>query len=283
MAFPVSGRIAELLRRSTVHVHSGAGRAEHSGSGVALNDGRVLTNAHVLGRGETSVEAWDGGRRSAKVAKMDRARDLALLSAPGLDAPAAELSDAPVETGQAVIAVGNPFGFVGAVSTGIIHAVGRLRGLGDARWIQADIRLAPGNSGGPLADVHGRVLGVNTMIIAGGLALAIPARTVQTFLSASPPRELGVALRPVEFERAGRCRAGLLILEVMEDSAAMRASLLPGDVIVGLNGREAISPDDLHDSLQASELLELHFLRGGHSGERRVTVQPTPAVLTSAA
>jgi serine protease Do len=281
MAFPVSGRIAELLRHSTVHVRSG-GRAEHSGSGVVLNHGRVLTNAHVVGRGEIGIEAWDGIRKTATVTKIDRRRDLALLETAGLDARAAELSDSPVASGQTVIAVGNPLGFIGAVSTGVVHAVGRLRGLGDTRWVQADIRLAPGNSGGPL-DIHGRVLGVNTMIVSGGLALAIPAGAVQAFLSARAPRELGVALRPVRFERDGRRRSGLLILEVNENSAAMRASLLPGDLIVGANGADMTAPDELHGLLESADRLELRFLRGGHSGERRVVVQLAAAPLTSAA
>ncbi len=91
--------------------------------------------------------------RKAQVVRRDAHIDLALLSADGLDAPPARFANDEPKAGAAVIAVGNPLGFVGAVSTGFVQAVGTLRGLGWRRWVQADVRLAPGNSGGPLGDV----------------------------------------------------------------------------------------------------------------------------------
>ena len=156
MPFPVPGRIAEFLRRATVHVRAANANVEGSGSGVVLADGQIITNAHVALEIELTIEAWDGTARRAKVVKKDRSRDLALLAAEGLDAPPAALANNEPKTGAAVIAVGNPLGFVGAVSTGFVQAVGAIRGLGWRRWVQADVRLAPGNSGGALADAQRR-------------------------------------------------------------------------------------------------------------------------------
>jgi len=173
--FPIPGRIAELLRRSTVQIRG-------CGSGIVLNDDRILTNAHVLIGGDPAVETWDGKTLRARLVKMDRQRDLALLVTEQAGAFAATLASGEAKAGQAVIAVGNPLGFIGAVSSGFIYKVGAIRGLSVRRWIQADVRLAPGNSGGPLADINGRVIGINTMI-AGGLALSIPVASVQEFLS----------------------------------------------------------------------------------------------------
>ena len=284
MPFPVPSRIAEALRQSTVEVRTGGRRANGSGSGVVLQGARVLTNAHVIHGTELHIE-WDGGRHPASLVKKDDLRDLALVSVPGLAAPPAILASDPPSPGQPVIAVGNPMGFAGAISSGTVIAVGMVRGLGPRSWIQADVRLAPGNSGGPLADRLGHVLGINTMV-AGGMALAIPAQAVQAFLSASAPaqrRQLGVVIRPVRY-RANSARAGfgLLLLEVSEASAAERASLLAGDLLIAANGRPLEGPDDLAAALagggneKSPESLTLEFYRGETANLRRVTVQLPP-------
>ena len=132
-----------------------------------------------------------------------------------------------------MIAVGNPFGFQGAMTMGVVHAVGPLRGLGGRSWVQADVRLAPGNSGGPLADVHGRVVGINTMV-AGRLALAIPSNDVARFLLGDTGgRWLGVSVSPVRLPEPSEARAGLAVLEIEPGSPAALASLLPGDILLG--------------------------------------------------
>jgi serine protease Do len=163
---------------------------------------------------------------------------------------------------------------------GVIHAVGPLRGLGSRSWVQADVRLAPGNSGGPLADARGRVIGINTMV-AGTLALAIPSNTVQDFLSAGPSDAwLGVTVHPVKVPRpnsiaGGTHRFGLLLAEIEPDSPAFLASLLPGDILLGTEQKAFTSPGDLSQALQGKgqRLLRLEFLRGDYSHVRRVTVQ----------
>jgi serine protease Do len=173
-----------------------------------------------------------------------------------------------------VIAIGNPLGFSGALSTGVVHAVGRLRGLGARNWVQADVRLMPGNSGGPLADAGGRVVGINTMI-AGGLALAVPSNTVAEFLARGASPGLGVVLQPVTVALEGRRSAGLVVLSVDRASAAAEASMLIGDVLIGAEGRRFSSPDDLAEAIEAraGAVLRLEFLRGDRRQVREVAVR----------
>lgn len=274
MALPVPGRVAEALRRSTVQVTNGRGHRQGSGSGVVLIGERVITNAHVL-RGEPlSVESWEGDRFEAGLLKIDRRRDLALLSVAKLAAPAAALGDSDaLRVGTPVLAVGNPLGFVGAVSSGVIHQLGPIQGLGGSRWVCADVQLAPGNSGGPLADFQGRIIGINTMIVAGGMALAIPSHAVQTFLSrTAETRSLGVVVRPIEM---GKGAIGLMILELVAGGAAQAGSLLPGDILAGASDARFRSVDDLQDAIEAApdSLLRLDFYRAGQKTLRHVTVR----------
>jgi serine protease Do len=257
------GTVAEALRRSTVSVGSGRG----GGSGIIWNaGGLILTNAHVASGDSARIEFWDGAAVQAEVVKRSAARDLAALRTPrtGLPAAVRRASDT-LKPGELAIAVGNPLGFQGALSTGVIHAVGPLRGLGRREWVQAAVRLAPGNSGGPLADAHGRVVGINTMV-AGGLALAVPSNAIAAFLLGGEAR-LGVEVRPV----AAGGGLGLLVLGVEPDSAADAASLLVGDTLTGVNGRGFETPGDLALAIEEAGTLRLEFLRGGQSATRTVT------------
>jgi serine protease Do len=273
MPFPVPGRIAEFLRRATVQIRVAGADAQGSGSGLVLTAGQIITNAHVAISNDVIVESWDGTSHKARVVRKDPHADLALLSADTVDAPPAALSSYEPKAGAAVIAVGNPLGFVGAVSSGFVQAVGVIRGLGWRRWVQADVRLAPGNSGGPLADVLGQIVGINTMI-AGGLALAIPASTVQRFLSAKSARTLGVTIRPVTLRSPRDVpRPALLILELTKGGAAERASLLPGDILLEAGGQALHSPDDLSAALTHGDLVSFAFHRAGDAKVRRVTVE----------
>jgi serine protease Do len=173
------------------------------------------------------------------------------------------------------LAVGNPLGFVGALSTGIIHAAGPVRGLGMSSWLQADVQLAPGNSGGPLADAQGRVLGINTMV-AGGLALAIPSNDVARFLANGPSHSLlGVEVRPVRIMVRDENRIGLLVLNVLAGGSASMASLMIGDVLVGVEGVLFRSVNDLEIALQGTDerILNLLFVRGDRRNIRRVAVR----------
>jgi serine protease Do len=272
------GEIAEKLRRSTVLIEV-RGRG---GSGVIWSaDGSIVTNAHVARGAKMRLQLWDGREFDASVASRDIRRDLAVLRVDVTDLPFASVADSSqVRPGELAIAIGNPLGFVGALTTGVIHGVSSLRGLGSQSWVHADVRLAPGNSGGPLADARGRVIGINTMV-AGRLALAIPSNTVQDFLSAGPSHAwFGVTVQPVRIPgfcaSGGSVRAfGLLLCEVEPDSPASSASLLPGDILLGTEEEAFTSLDSLTQTLRGSgpRHLRLEFLRGDYSRVRRVTVQ----------
>jgi serine protease Do len=284
MPIPVPGRVAEALRRSTVQVRSGNRYREGSGSAVVLTDQQLITNAHVVQEGPLTVESWEGKTVPASVLKIDRGRDLALLSAQGLEAPSAQLGDSnELRAGTPVIAVGNPMGFVGAVSTGVVHAIGPAGAISRSAWIHADVRLAPGNSGGPLADLKGQIVGINTMIVAGGLALAIPSRAVQSFLTrTTSQRSLGVVVRPVSLRARG---IGMMILELVAGGAAQGASLLPGDILIGTDEKRFRFLDDLQNAIDEAPdaLLRLNFYRAGQEKLRQVVVQPLPERLNKAA
>ena len=276
MAIPGFGEIAEQLRRSTVLVQSG-GRG--AGSGVIWSaDGLVVTNAHVVLGSRVKVQLWDGREFDAAIVSRDTGRDLAQLHIAAAGLPAASAADSSmVRPGELAIAIGNPLGFVGALATGVIHAVGPLGGLDLRTWVQADVRLAPGNSGGPLADAHGRVIGINTMV-AGGLALAVPSNSVRDFLSGGPENVwLGVTIHPAQIPRAAGSakRFGLVVLEVEPGSPADLASLLPGDILLGTEEKVFTAVEDLASALRGggSRVLRFEFLRGDYSRVRRVSVQ----------
>ena len=279
MAITGFGEIAEQLRRSTVLIHA---RGRGGGSGVIWSsDGTIITNAHVARGAQIDVQLWDGREFHATVSSRDPRRDLAELRIYTKDLPSAPVSDSSlVRPGALAIAIGNPLGFVGALTTGVIHAIGPLHGLGTRTWVQADVRLAPGNSGGPLADAHGRVIGINTMIV-GGLALAIPSNLVRDFLSAGPSDAwLGVTVHPVRIPRSNAAGGsahtfGLVLLEVEPRSPADSASLLPGDILLGTEQKAFTSVGELSQALQGtgSRLLRLEFLRGDYTRVRSVTVQ----------
>lgn len=268
------GEVAEALRRTMVQVSS-SGRG--FGSGVILGaDGLIVTNAHVVRSSHAQIKLWDGRTLDAAVSSRDLTRDLAALLASASGLPAATLADSSkARVGELVLAVGNPLGFVGALSTGIIHAAGSVHGLGMSSWLQADVQLAPGNSGGPLANAQGRVLGINTMV-AGGLALAIPSNDVARFLANWPSHSvLGIEVRPVRIVVSDENRIGLLIMGVTPGGPASMASLMIGDILVGVEGVLFRSVSDLEIALQgtAERILNLLFLRGDRRNIRRVAVK----------
>ena len=183
-------QIIESLRRSSVQVLSNQG----AGSGVVWDsNGTVVTNAHVVPGSYAEIIDAAGRRRAARIVKRDRERDLAVLEVSSIGLEPVGIGDSEVvRSGQIVFAVGYPFGIAdpfaaGALAMGAIHAVGPL-GFGVRQnWIQADVRLAPGNSGGMLADAAGRVIGINTLIF-HGIGLAVPSNEVNRFIHADSTR-----------------------------------------------------------------------------------------------
>ena len=187
---------AAAARPSVVQVTPG----DSGGAGVVLSRGGelvVVTNAHVArGAPGQRIRIFNHRRQAypAIIEQTDADRDLALLRLPfgaaaesdGL-APATLGDTTALRAGQLVLAVGHPYGLANAVTAGVVHAVGPLQGAWAPRvpsslsWVQADILLAPGNSGGPLLDIEGRVVGINTMVV-GGLALAVPVPDIRALL-----------------------------------------------------------------------------------------------------
>ena len=262
-----------------------------SGSGVVISgDGFMLTSAHVVEgstRGGASfVDGWETG---FDVVGRDRLSDLAVLKLEGSEAPAAELGDASsLEVGQLVVALGNPLGFSGSVTAGVVSALGRsiaANSQGHSRLvenvIQTDAALHPGNSGGPLSDAGGRVVGVNTAVvgpmIGQGLGLAVPideatkAIVAELIKSGKVRRAyLGVAggtrpLPPRLADRLGQER-GIEVVEVVDGSPAQRAGIRPGDILVAGDGVPLRDARDLQRMMTGDRVggsVDLTVIRGG--------------------
>jgi serine protease Do len=270
----------------------GLGRGWGVGSGVVIGSGRVLTNAHNLRHDEVTVTFADGRRESGTVAASDPDLDLAVINVDTGDVEAvtwAPEDGEPVSIGRAVLALGNPGGRGLRVTPGFVSSIARsFRGPRGRRISGAIEHTAPlprGSSGGPLIDAAGRLLGINTMRVDGGLILAIPTDTaVRDRVEAlgrgeRPVRvRLGVAIAPPRVARRLRRavglpeREGVLVRAVEEGSAAERAGLERGDLIVAAGGRELDRVDTLYEALDAARTegqLELTIVRG--TEERTVT------------
>jgi serine protease Do len=262
------GSVAASLRRATVMI---TGRRGGSGSGVIWDrNGLVITNSHVVGENTSQVLLDDGRTVKAVLVKRDPEHDLAALQLEASDLSTATIGDSrSLRPGELVLAVGNPMGEVGAVSAGIVYAI-------HEDWIQADVRLAPGNSGGPLADANGEVIGINSMI-AGGLAVAVPAQVVKDFLQseAGEPVRLGFTIRPVVARVKGGEVLGLMVLELTSGGAAEAGGLLIGDTLLSVDGRFFLRPTGFVKTMQRTfaedGLLKLDVLRGG----KRIVVTVT--------
>lgn len=264
--------IADTLRRSTTQVR---GRGPGGGAGVIWQpDGLVITNAHVARGDAATVETHDGRVLDAEIVARDRSLDLAALRIDARDLPAAAVGDSDaLRVGELVLAVGNPLGITNAVSAGIVHAVSA-SGQGRNDWVRADVRLLPGNSGGPLANAAGQVIGINSMV-AGGLGLAVPSNVVERFLGRQSRPQLGIAARPVLVPLGRERVAGLLLMEVVAGSAAEAAGLLIGDVLIGADGQAFRDPRDLSRlSFDRDRPLGLDLIRGGRRLTLSVDVVP---------
>ncbi len=266
--------VIKLLRRSSVQVGGGRDGLSWGGSGViwhsSAQESIVVTNAHVVRGQRARVKTHDGKTFETHVKSRDERLDLVALGVEAGNLPAATIGDAKdLRAGELVLAIGNPLGLVGALNIGVVHASGE-------RWIEADVRLAPGNSGGMLADAEGRVVGINSMM-ASGLALAVPSNVVNRFIARDERPPLGIVMRIVPVGRRGKPSLGFLLLDVHQGSAAEQSGLLIGDTIIGTNKRSFHTPDDLARRLdeaaaEGSAMLEFDLIRGGASIIHSVTL-----------
>ena len=269
-------------------------RVQGGGSGVVITpDGFVLTSAHVVEGADGGVASlMDGRELTVTVVGSDPLSDLAVLRAESGDLTPAELGDAEaLQVGQLVVAVGNPNGFAGSVTAGVVSALGRslpTRSGSATRIvenvIQTDAALNPGNSGGALADGSGRVVGINTAVAGVGLGLAVP-------INATTRRIVGALMTEGRFRRAyigiaggarplpprlaaalGR-QTGIEVVEVVEGSPADRVGLRAEDLIVEVDGTPVAGVDDLQ-RLMSGELIgrgvTAKLLRRGHELEVEV-------------
>ncbi|AMV23543.1 Putative serine protease HtrA [Gemmata sp. SH-PL17] len=293
--------VADKLRPAVVNLRVGKGMRGGSGSGVLFTpDGFLLTNHHVVqGHEKVRVRLSDGAEMSGRVVGNDPWTDLAVVQAEGGSFPFATFGDsAKIKVGQLAVAIGSPLGFESTVTAGVISALGRtLRSVSGHlvdNVIQTDAALNPGNSGGPLVDSHGRVIGINTAVIqpAQGICFAVPINTAKTILPQLLKHGrvirgyLGLHVRQVpvapelreKFELEQKSGVEILMLE--EDGPAQNAGLWIDDIVIGFGGKTVASVDDLHRALTQLPVgipAKAAVLREGRRVERAVVPGEYPS------
>jgi S1-C subfamily serine protease len=298
----VVSSVAERLIPSVAGLRvgrSGAGwQGSGAGSAVAFTpDGYLVTSAHVVAGSDAGTATFvDGAERPFRVAGRDPLSDLAVVRVDGV-LPAAPLGDASrLRVGQLVVAIGNPLGFAGTVTAGVVSALGRSMASRDGRAsrlvenvIQTDAALNPGNSGGALADSVGRVVGINTAVAGVGLGLAVPIdETTQRILGAlihdGHVRRafLGIVggsrpLPPALAHELGRTQA-LEVVQLLDGSPAAAAGVRAGDLILELDGRAIEGVADLQRQLDDRIVGRPVAIRIARAG-RRLELGLTPVEL----
>ncbi|HUC38473.1 MAG TPA: trypsin-like peptidase domain-containing protein [Acidimicrobiales bacterium] len=299
--------VAEVLLPSVASLRMGTAGRRPAGSGSAVvisADGLLLTSAHVVEGGSGGSARFASGEEvPIEVVGSDRLSDLAVVRAAGDGYRAAPLGDADsLRVGQLVVAIGNPFGFAGSVSAGVVSALGRslmaaagraTRLVGDV--IQTDAALHPGNSGGALATSRAEVVGINTAVIGPGigqgLGMAVPVnQTTRAIIGALASgrtvrrAHLGIgggsrSLPPAVAHATGYER-GIEITSVVSDSPAGSAGLQPRDVIVTVDGRAVEDVRDLQRMLTEDHIgrrTSVGFVRDGRLRERQVVCTELPS------
>src|SRR6266487_5765559 len=281
------GEIIEQAQASVVQV-----RREGHGAGTGVvwhKNGGIITNHHVIARAGTKfeVELQDGRVLVASVVDSDPILDLAMLNVPADNLTALPAGDSSkLRVGELVFAIGHPWGQRGVVTAGIVSARSKVKirnSNQQLEYIKSDVRLAPGNSGGPLINAQGHVIGINAMIMGGDLSVAIPSTVVSTWIAQLPQARitLGVQIQPTELpsdirqELANEQTLGLLVVGIIEGGRAEHANLLVGDVLIDIENTTLSDAATLREVLAQSsskETVHLRVLRGGKVQEIEVTL-----------
>ena len=288
-----------LLRQFFGLTRGGIAPSNKMGSGMIVSsEGHIVTNWHVVnGASQVTVQLSDGRTLPARIAGADQRSDIAVLKveAEGL-LPIAFGDSESVRVGQMVFAVGNPFGLQETVTQGIISAKGR-RSTSEAanEFFQTSTTIYPGNSGGPLVDIHGKVIGINNFIFSRssdteGIGFAIPSNVARRVYDDIVQRGhvihpwLGVVMRPLNASLAQQLgladTRGALVAATLAGSPAERGGLTGGDVIISFNGYPVRDVKDLRNRVAESEIgtpVSMDILRAGRAAKVRVIMEEEPA------
>ncbi len=279
--------LVQRVHRSMVVVQNGG---QGAGAGIIWRqDGVILTNNHVVQRRRPVVTVPGGEEYRAELIDRDPEIDLALLRIKARNLPPALVADSRnLRIGELVLAVGHPWGQRGAVTMGVVSGLGQAETTGPRKAvpiIRSDVLLAPGNSGGPLVNARGAVVGINTMIVGGDQGVAIPSHLASIFVEEALDRQviLGVGVQPTPLPAAALGQmlleqaTGLLVVELTPDGPARKAGVLPGDILVRLDGLALEQPRALLSALVArspGERVSLGLLRGGQWHELQASLAP---------
>ena len=293
--------VAERVLPSVASLRVGRGTRGGAGSGVVITpDGYIVTSAHVVAQaGSANASFLDGAEYDVDVVGADPLSDLAVVRARAATLAPVKIGNADqLRVGQLVVALGNPLGFSGSVTSGVVSGLGRslatADGNGHRRFIedviQTDAALNPGNSGGALADWQARLIGVNTAVAGMGLGLAVPMNATTQAILAALMRNgkvrrayLGIAggthpLPPATAQRLGR-KAGVEVQEVVDGSPAASGRIRDGDIIVALGGAPVSKAGDLQRMMVEAHIgtkLTLTVFRG----DRTLDLDVVPVELT---
>ena len=286
-----SSGLAEMIEQAQASVVQVRRGDRGAGTGVIWQaKGGIITNHHVIAHAGSKilVELRDGRTLEARIVDSDPTLDVALLNVPADDLTAVPFADSSkLRVGELVFAIGNPWGQRGVVTAGIVSALSKVKMRNSNRqleYIKSDVRLAPGNSGGPLLNAQGHVIGINAMIMGGDLSVAIPSNAVSNWVAQiSQVRiTLGVQIQPTELptkiqqELANEQTLGLLVVGIIEGGLAELAGLLVGDVLIDIENKPLGDAATLRAVLVQSssqETVRLRVLRGGVVQEIHVALR----------
>jgi serine protease Do len=282
----VSDAIVGMVARAQHGVVEVRGRGRGAGAGIIWgSDGKIVTNYHVVAGtgGKPQVQLYDGTRLESKLVAENSALDLALLQIDATELPTLPIGDsAKLRIGELVFAFGHPWGHKDVVTAGIVSGLGRVGGGRpdrSAAYVRSDVRLAPGNSGGPLVNARGEVVGVNSMIFGGDLSVAVPSHVVLEWLARAGKRfYLGVGVRPVRINPSRsneNLTEGVLVINVDPNGPASKAGVQVGDIVLAVAEQPVVDTATLKRVLAqgvADGKADLALIRGGKAFRLQVEV-----------